>query len=78
MNKPFFVRLDVSALTAEYFNIPPGSHDAWLRNLIGDLNAGVGNTEFSKSLIDEAKEYSRRKSENGKKGGRPKNSKGQL
>jgi hypothetical protein len=72
MNKPFFVKLVAADLLLQVFRIPPGGHENWLRTFAEDLVQGEGRTEYSRSLLSEAQEYSRKMSENGRKGGRPK------
>lgn len=72
MTKPFFVKLIAADFLAQVFKLKPGQHESWLSTLALDLVNGEGSTEYSKSLIAEAQEYSRKMSENGKKGGRPK------
>ncbi len=73
MKKPFFYyKLVAADFMAEVFQILPGGHEEWLKNLALDLVKCEGRTEYSRALITEAQEYSRKMSENGRKGGRPK------
>ncbi len=72
MSKPFFVKLTTADFLAQVFQIEKGQHEAWLSTLSLDLVRGEGSTEYARALIAEAKEYSRKMAENGKKGGRPK------
>jgi len=72
MAKTFFYKLTAAEFLAEVHQIPSGCHEQWLSTLALDLVRAEGSTEYAKSLIYEAKEFSRKKSENGKKGGRPK------
>ena len=72
MNKPFFVKLITADFLAQVFQLRPGQHEEWLSTLALDLVRGEGSTEYAQALIDEAQEFSRKMSENGKKGGRPK------
>jgi hypothetical protein len=69
MNKPFYYRLTAAEFLAEVFKIPKGGHEQWLSNLALDLVSGVGSTDYSKSMIDEAQGFTKRKSEAGKAGG---------
>jgi len=72
MSRPFFVRLTTADFLAQVFQIPEGQHKLWLSTLALDLVRGEGSTEYARALIAEAQEYSKKMSENGKKGGRPK------
>jgi len=68
MSKPFFYRLNAADFFSEVRELSDKECAKWLRTFASDLVAGNSKSEFTISLIEEAKKYKENKSLAGKKG----------
>jgi len=69
MSKPFFYRLDAARYLSEMARITDDAERGKVALALAfDLVDGKGNTQYSRSIIAEAKAFSNKKSEAGKKG----------